>query len=1846
MNLRGFIMRFFFFLLVFLTTGTLFFSSCKNNTPPQPLNREQRAQLVSELPAHILAPDAPLTIRFVDAVVSDTSQKPSPGILQTTPSASFRLRWKDTQTLQAIPLEPFAPGTDYKASLNLNKLAGGHFKDKKTLSFDFRTLSQEVTAFHGDFEPQKADNPSNVLYKGRISLLIKTTLKAVKNAFSLSEAGRNLTIDIQALPGGKDFSFTSPPLKRTKNDRHFLARINAETLQMEKDFRYDVLLPGISRFKVTQITSGGDETNPRLKIIFSDEPAAGQDIRGLVTINPHLPLKLKKSAKTIFINAAFEHGKSYEITVHKGIRSKWGTQLKTDRREKVTFENIQPQIRFSGSGVILPSDNEQKITFMCVNVRRVHLQILRVFESNIGQFLQMENLDGNSRRRNEFSYQIDRVGISIADTNLFISGAVNRWLQNAVDIKKLIKNDDKGFLLVHLSFDKKDMIYSKPAHDKSYENYRRSHRRRYGEVGSYWYMYNMANVYKPVIISDIGLTLKTGPHDTRVFATDLISGEPLPKVHIILRSYQNQIIAELETDSKGMARFYDVKGNIFYVEGIHENQHSIIKTNEMAWNLSSFDIGGTRPAKDGYKAYIYNDRGVYRPGDTAHVSIVLRDRTGSIPDGLPVSLKMQNPRGQTVLKTVNKEGRDGFYSFTVSTATTDPTGLYRLHFKAGASSFNHVLRVETIAPERIKVKVSATPEVITAQTPKLELSVNSRYLFGTPAAGLQVRAHVTVKSIPTHFKSFKDFIFSSSLTTFQGIDDLIDMGYLNADGKFVFKWKPTQISGAPGILRALFKVSVREKGGRKVKRQLALPFYAHQRYVGYRPLKLEWNAARLNEPLIIPAVMVDIHGKPLTGKTIHYSIYRNHSNWWWEYDSRDRFRMRFKKAENSVLVTEGNLISGSRPVNLNFTPEEAGEYLIEFSDPQKDGHRVQYFFSAGFYGGGNRARDAGDLVLHSDKKEYKPGDEAVVSFPMPQEAIALITVEKGGKILETHWHYPGKGVLKQQLKIKVTGAMQPTAYVSVSVIQPHKATVTDRPLRSYGVIPLNVHDPEAREGIRVNMPETLKPGQSFKIHLQTVDNQPAQFTVALVDEGLLQLTRFKSPDPLKWFFRKERLLMHTYDLYGKVLGVNHGDIFKTFSIGGDMAMMALRAPDSGAKNKSIRRFKPVAFFAGPLTSDAGGKLTVPITLPEYVGELRLMVVAVNKNRFGKLEKHVPVKSDLMVLPTAPRVLGPGDADTLPVTVFATRSFSKPVKVSIHTDGPLQIVGAAEKSIVFKKPGERDLFFSVKGKAAIGPAQIRISAQSGNASAHYKADLPVRASAQQEYVTQRKESVPGGALQINVPPSGISGSSKARLTLRLTPDMNLGARLFELIHYPYGCIEQTVSSVMPQLYIRRFIAPSELADDDITHNINRAIRRLRKFSLRSGAFSYWPGQSTFSAWGTNYAGHFMIEARKHGYYVPDDLFNDWLRFQQSRALLSTEDMTTRAYRLYLLALAGKPAIGPMNLIREGHLHELNNTQRWLLGAAYQLAGNTDDAAMIISEAGITITKKGYDFRTYGSPERDKALILQQAVLFGKWQKADPLARELITLMRSDAWLSTQEKAFILMGLARYQTALTGKGNGPLKLQGSIVFEDGTKQSFDTDKPFVTMDVDRAMDSNIRVRFSKNCTSKRLFATLEWNGIPLTGRQKDTAQNLSLKVSWLDEDGHPLNPAKLKQGQTIWGLFQVGLSAKRGRLNDLALTQILPSGWEIDLDLGPYSQWPSWSRRLNPGNGSFKDIRDDRINWFFNLQGGRAKNFMVKINVVSAGHFFLPGAQAQAMYDHSYLATKAGQWVDVQKAGVKP
>ncbi|MGQ9630447.1 MAG: alpha-2-macroglobulin family protein [bacterium] len=1807
----------------------------------------ETAQMVSHVTSGVISSSGDIRVRFVAPMV-DRNLVGNPlekRVFSFTPSIDGIARWEDEQTLSFKPNAPLPLRQRYAGRLNMASLFPQH-RDKslEPLDFQFEVAGREIASLTGDFRPLKEDDPEHIIYEGTIVFTEPADPRAVERSVTLLVDSQKLPLKWSAEEDGKEFTFTTSEIKRDNKKKNFVLKVDKSGLEISDHYQRQFSLEPLQDLKIAKILIREEGLEPSVKIEFSDELDPEQDIIGLIGVEPYIEVKLKKVGKSVYVLGDFAPGERYTVRVSPGIRSKWGTKIDEEVEEEIEFSDIKPQISFVSDGVFLPSSNQQKITFKTVNLRNVRLEIKRVFENNLGQFLQTENLNSAKDRTESFNTDyVNRVGVEIARETLPIGEERNVWLQHELDLKKIIRPGEKGLFLVSLSFEREDMIY-RFDEDESRDYYGDDY---YSNPNSQGYIYAHGRIYKPVVLSDIGLTYKRAHRRHLVFATNILNARPMGGVAVTLRTYQNQVIARKTTDGDGKADFEDIAEEVFYVEAEAAGQRSIIKPNEMAWNLSSFDTEGEELRPGVTRAFIYTERGVYRPGDEINLSIIVRNEDNTFPDNHPVTLKVFNPLNQLVLERTQKDGKDGFYSFKFQTKPEDPTGNWRAEVLAGSRTFQHTLKIETVAPYRLKINIEPEKAQMTSDDEILKVNISSIYLFGNPAAGLDAEVSVSLNHALKRFPQYPGYIFSNQAIDYEPLEAEIFKDKLDQDGKAFIEWTLPPLERAPSAIEATITAKVFEKGGRATRNDLSIPIDPYKYYVGLQKPEMDYGYARVGSTIGVNAILVDAKGEAAPGRQLTYRLYKNNRYWWWEYDTREQFRLSYKTDSNTELVEEGTITSRDVPVTLEFKPEDWGEYLVEVQAEAEDsmGHTAGFFFSAYHWGEvPTGAKDAGILTLKSDKKTYHPGEVAQISFPTPQEGGILVSVESATKIISARWYKPETGERETRIKIPITTEMLPTAYAAISVIQPHSQTLNDRPIRMYGIIPLNVEDASTHQKLAIQMADELEPNRPFDVEIQTADGRPTQFTIAVVDEGLLDLTRFKTPDPWREFFKKQRLGVMTYDLFPYVIGANKGDIFKTFSVGGGYYEEEEISAGQAEEREKAKRFKPVSMFKGPIATDDRGRSKVSFDMPNYIGSVRVMVISAKGNSYGSEEKTVPVKTDLVVLPTLPRVLGPEDEIVVPVTVFALKDNIGKVDVSMELEGPLISPKRDHKVIEFKRAEERDVQFRIQANPEVGPAKIIVTASSAAYTAKSETDIYIRPSSPRIYESEEKPLSPGQRVSFTVPDRGIPGTNNATISIARQPKLNLNHRLRWLIHYPYGCIEQTVSSVFPQLYLKEFTKKSPKDEKAIDENINAAIQRLRKFQISSGAFSYWPGQTEASIWGTNYAGHFLIEAKKLGYSVPDDLMNDWIRYQKSRALTTKDNLMERVYRVYLLALAGEPHLGPMNFLKENSLKDMSDVQKWMLAASYKLAGVERTARQISGGAGFNVS----DYRelggTYGSGLRDKAIILEMATLFGRWNEADNLYREISEYLSSDEWYSTQTTGYALLALGKYIGANAGAfgGERPM-LSGSISLPNGDNVPFNTDQIKFSWEITEGFGKRVEVHLDERTNVKRAFAVLEWDGVPLRPDVKDESKNLTLTVEWYDQNGMSLDPTDLVQGTTFWGHFKASKAfSPRRDLEELALAQILPSGWEIENIRLSGEDLPAWMSRWRLHQEEYLDIRDDRIMWFFDMPYDVASyDFVVKLSAVTAGEFDLPPTLFEAMYDHNnYKAVKAGKKVIVR------
>ena len=737
------------------------------------------------------------------------------------------------------------------------------------------------------------------------------------------------------------------------------------------------------------------------------------------------------------------------------------------------------------------------------------------------------------------------------------------------------------------------------------------------------------------------------------------------------------------------------------------------------------------------------------------------------------------------------------------------------------------------------------------------------------------------------------------------------------------------------------------------------------------------------------------------------------------------------------------------------------------------------------------------------------------------------------------------------------------------------------------------------------------------------------YTLAIVDEGLLDLTRFRTPDPWQAFNAREALGVNTWDLYNYVVGAYGGRIEQLFSIGGDDAL------NKGPK-AIVNRFKPVVQFAGPFLLKKGEKRQHTYKMPNYNGRVRVMVVAGNGEAYGNTEKSVLVRKPVMLLGTLPRVIGIGEEMVVPATVFATEKGVGDVQVTIACSGNMEVVGEKSHMLHFETVSDKLAQFRIRVKDTPGAGHVKITATGGGEKSVYETDIEIRSVRRPQIKVTPVTLEAGKSWKGTVGFPGVEGTNSLVLEMSDVQPVNLSTRLSYLLGYPHGCVEQITSKAFPQLYLSGVASLTREQEQSTEATVKEVIRRLRSYQTVDGSFSYWPGGTAPNAWGTVYAIHFLLEAEKKGYLVPEGMkrnaLNDLSRIARNwkpEASYSAEsEEMTQAYRLFVLALGQVAEVGAMNRLKESKT--LMSMSRYLLAAGYALVGRPDvSKELVVKTTALTTACSGYD-QTFGSDLRDTSIRLMTFCLLGDGKEAALLANEISKTLASDDWLSTQSTAFGLVALSDYMEKYKVSG----LMDFSYAVDGKTKKVSTTRNIWTETLLDKAASSaSLEL---KNTGKSTLFARLVAEGIPAEGKEEAYANGLTLAVSYMDHDGHPVNISVLQQGTNFTAVVTVSNSSPRG-YNHLVLTEVFPAGWEI-LNTR-FLTGGTVDNRVTGVN--YQDIRDDRAYSYIDyLPAGKQVTVRINLCAVYPGRFYLPPVYCEAMYDHLVRANTEGKMVTVE------
>ncbi|MCM0680672.1 MULTISPECIES: MG2 domain-containing protein [Bacteroides] len=1864
-------------LFLILLTVIAGFSSCKSNQKDI-IPSAEYAPYVNAYTGGVISQNSTIRIELTqDQPMVDLNQELKDNPFSFSPSLKGKTYWVSNNTIEFVPEEgALKPGAFYEGTFHLGDFVD---VDKKLEEFNFSFRVQERNfSIHTDPITVTATQPDQVTVTGEIRFSDVVKKEEVEKMLTAgSEKNKSYPIEITQTDHPTRYAFSISQITREAEDYQLEITAKGNPAGIDRTQNESILIPAKNSFRFLSAVRI-DQPENGIEIIFSDPVSNTQDLKGLIDVPEVSSSIFQIKENKVFVY--FETGKLNKLTlnIHEGIRNSQDKPLGTSHSISFSELNLKPQVEMATSAAILPDSKSLIIPFRAVNLYAVDLSVIRIFENNVLMFMQNNSLSSANELR--------RSGRLVYKKTLWLakdsSKDVHRWEDYSIDLAGLIHQEPGAIYRVILSFrqeysaypcggsENKEMQF---ADNKSSDNLTKvsgetlseddeavwdtpeTYYYYNGSVPMDWSQYRWTERDNPchpsyymnsdriaacnILASNLGMIVKRNSlNKLWIAVNNILDTKPVAKAQVTIYNFQLQPIGKGETNGEGLVEITP-KGVPFIAVAEADKQKAYVRVVDgEEQSVSRFDVGG-KDIQKGLKGFIYGERGVWRPGDTLHISFMLEDREKRIPDKHPVALEIYNPRGQFYTKMISTQGTNGFYTFAVPTQADDPTGLWNAYVKVGGTAFHKSLRIETIKPNRLKITL-ALPTILQASSKDVYAPLTSSWLTGATASRLKAKVEMSLSKVNTQFKNYGQYLFNNPATDFTTVRADVFNGVLDAEGRAGVNIQLPVATGAPGMLNATFTTRVFEPGGDASIYSQTVPFSPFTSYVGINLNQPKGKYIETDKDHVFDIVTVNDQGQPVNRSNLEYKIYRISWSWWWE-NGEESFGTYINNS-SITPVASGNLqtTGGKASFKFRINYPDWGRYLVYVKD-RESGHATGgtvYIDWPDWRGRSNKTDPSGIkmLAFSLDKDSYEIGETATAIIPAAAGGRALVSLENGSTVLQQQWlEVSDQGDTK--LTFKITPEMAPNVYLHISLLQPHAQTVNDLPIRMYGIAPVFVTNRQTILQPQIKMPEVLRPETDFNVTVSEKSGKPMTYTLAIVDDGLLDLTNFKTPDPWNEFYAREALGIRTWDMYDDVLGASGGRYSSLFSTGGDAS---LKPADAKAN-----RFKPVVKFIGPFYLAKGKQQTHTLKLPMYVGSVRAMVVAGQDGAYGNAEKTAFVRTPLMLLSTLPRVLSTQEEITVPVNVFAMENQVKNVTVSLEASGAgVQITGNRQQSLTFDQPGDQLAYFTLKTGSKTGKATIHLTA-SGNGQ-QTKETIEIEVRNPNPVVTLRNSQwiEAGQEAELSYTLAGSSSANnQVQLEVSRIPSVDISRRFDFLYNYQHHCTEQLTSKALPLLFVSQFKAVDEQEAEKIKTNVQEAIRQIYARQLPNGGFVYWPGNAVADEWITSYTGMFLTLAQEKGYAVHPNVLNKWKRFQRAAAQnwrmpqeasnwQIWQSELQQAFRLYTLALAGAPEYGAMNRMKEQP--GLSIQAKWRLAAAYALTGKMKPAGELVYNAETTVIPYSSMNLIYGSSDRDEAMILETLILMKRDRDALQQAKKVSQNLAQENWFSTQSTAFALIAMGRLAEQLSGtldftwSWNGkqqPVVKSAKAVFE----KEIATSPKSGTVSV-------------KNQGKGALSVDLITRTQLLNDTLPAIADNIRLDVKYTDMAGSPISVEDIRQGTDFMSAVTLSNISGTSDYSNLALTHIIPSGWEIynERMIVPEAS-SSNSNEANTSESSaskytYKDIRDDRVLTYFDLRRGESKTFTVRLQATYAGNFILPAIQCEAMYDAAVQArTKAGR-----------
>jgi len=1579
-------------------------------------------------------------------------------------------------------------------------------------------------------------------------------------------------------------------------------------------------------------------------------------------------------------------GRYIYVRVNKGLKSFGGYVLGKDVVQIIAVPEYPKMLRFAADGALLSLSGDKRIGVVARNVPGMQVEIARVLPDQLQHLVSFNQ--GTYNKPQMYSLSADQITERFVNKVPFEEGADPAKARfEGVDLGKYFgsgANAKHGVFLLKLAELQPEPPKQEvdPNADEPEQNEEEGQANE-GE-GSYA---NTDNADVPgdarlIVVTDLGMIAKRsldGSYD--VYVQSIRNGAPVEGANVDVAGKNGQTLVSHATDAAGHVHFDPLDAmkrektpTLFVVRKADDLSFLPIGERDRSLDFSRFDIGGERNAKNAGRlsAYLFSDRGIYRPGDTFHVGVIVRAADWTKPlDGIPLIAEITDARGTVVETRKLRVDTAGFLGVDYTTQESSPTGTWNVNVyiskdgRADAQIGSVGVQIKEFLPDRMKAeaRLSANSPDGWVKPDGLKALFSLQNLFGTPAQNRRVEATLTLTpSIPS-FRPYPDYRFFDPQRAKEGYSDPLGERTTDDKGEAEFPLDLSKYANATYQLR-FFAKGYEAEGGRNVAAQVSQLVSSLDYLIGAK-IDGDLGFVQRDAKRSVNLIAIDSNAKKIAVGSLkaviierrYVSILTKQDSGVYKYESKAK----------DVTVSEVPLSIAAAGNDFALPTDKPGSFaLVVRNGDGEELNRVEYSVA----GEANLTRSLernAELQLALNKHDYAPGEEIEIAVRAPYAGNGLITIERDKVYAHTWFKAATSGSVQ---KITVPKDFEGNGYVNVQFVRdPSSDEIFMSPL-SYGVVPFSVNRDARRDVTQIDVPSLIKPGDTLRMKVNVA--QSSRIAVFAVDEGILQVARYKLGDPLDFFFRKRMLDVKTSQILDLILP-EFSKLIAMAAPGGDADELLARHLNPFKK----KRKEPVAWWSGIVDIKDSREFTW--TVPDdFNGKLRVMAVAVRADKIGIVQNTSTVRGDFVLSPNVPNMVAPGDEFEVSVGVANNLTGlggkEVPIKLAFAPSAGLEVVGAAEQTVTLGEMKEGVVVYKLRAKDALGPAKLDFKATYNDKFAKIGTEVSVRPAS-----AYRNDLVVGdldkGSAEVKDLRQVFDAFAKRNISASYTPLVLAQGLSAYLADFPHRCTEQLISQGVPSLV---FAAHPEYGSLNLDANgkpvkpasdpLQGLFAVMHSRQNNEGGFGLWTSTPQSHRFASVYAMQFLIEAKERGQRLPGDMLDSGDRYLMQLAADesdgSLDGLRERAFAVYLLTRQGTVTTNYLAAVQKRLDDRYTKIWREDLAAGYiaaslKLLKQDREADALIAGPQAVLTRStienAYRFQSYsyyGPLVRDAGMLYLIAKHFPERAKALPPAA-VANLLRpvQRGWYNTLSSAQTILALDAY-----GAQAGADKLALNALLKDGTVKPL-TQQP----------GALVRAAFDAAATGLRVDNGADlhaWYAVTVAGYdrappQTELKQGLEIIREYTDTDGKAITSATL--GQEIDVHLKIR-ATEVDTIGNVAIVDLLPGGFEVvqnpppaptedtNTDAGnansdsAAAQQPAWRSPIGVTGSNwaleYADIREDRV-VLYGTASRSVNEFVYRIRATNAGTFLVPPAYGESMYDRTVQARSLGTKIEVTK-----